>query len=306
MPHIARSLRSATLAVLLAVVVMPAITGAQPPAAVVKPVAPPKAPVAAEVPLAPAGDTAPEFDAGRVREQFYEILEKYPPSLGRVLKLDPSLMANETYLSPYPGVVAFLAEHPEIARDASFYLERIYVTGDGYRPDEAAQKRREIQEMLAAFAAFLVFLVVVGVVIWLVRTILETRRWNRVSRTQAEVHSKLLDRFSSNEDLLAYIQTPVGRRFLESGPAPVPDDARPIGAPLSRILLSAQAGIVLTVAAAGMLFLSRRIDQDVSAFFLVIGVVTLAVGIGFLASSAAAYAISSRLGLLNRSDSEHA
>jgi NADH:ubiquinone oxidoreductase subunit 3 (subunit A) len=305
MPHIARSLRSATLAVLLAAVVMPATAGAQPPAAGRQAARPP-APVAAAVPAASAGDTAPEFDAGRVREQFYEILEKYPPSLGRVLKLDPSLMANETYLSPYPGVVAFLAEHPEIARDASFYLERVYVTGDGYRPDEAAQKRREIQEMLAAFAAFLVFLVVVGVVIWLVRTILETRRWNRVSRTQAEVHSKLLDRFSSNEDLLAYIQTPVGRRFLESGPAPVPDDARPIAAPFSRILLSAQAGIVLTVAAVGMLFLSRRIDEDVSAFFLVIGVVTLAVGIGFLASSAAAYAISSRLGLLNRSDSGHA
>jgi uncharacterized membrane protein len=55
-----------------------------------------------------------------------------------------------------------------------------------------------------------------------------------------------------------------------------------------------------------MLFLSSRLDEEVSAFFLVIGVVTLAVGIGFLASSAAAYVMSSRLGLLNRSDSEHA
>ena len=53
---------------------------------------------------------------------------------------------------------------------------------------------------------------------------------------QAEVHTKFLDRFSSNEDLLAYIQTPVGRRFLESGPAPVADDVRPVGAPFSRIL----------------------------------------------------------------------
>ena len=306
MPHIARSLRSAALAVLLALVVVPAGAGAQPAAAAVKPVTPPPAPVAAEVPLAPAGVAAGDFDAERVREQFYEVLEKYPPSLGRVLKLDPSLMANEAYLAPYPGVVAFLALHPEIARDSSYYLERIYVTGDGYRPDAAAQKRREIQEMLAAFAAFLVFLVVVGVVIWLIRTIVETRRWNRVSKTQSEVHSKLLDRFSSNEELLAYIQTPVGRRFLESGPAPVPEDARPIGAPFSRILLSAQAGIVLTVAAVGMLFLSRRIDEEVSAFFLVIGVVTLAVGVGFLASSAAAYAISVRLGLLNRPDSGNA
>jgi len=55
-----------------------------------------------------------------------------------------------------------------------------------------------------------------------------------------------------------------------------------------------------------MLFLNSRMDDEVSAFFLVIGVVTLAVGLGFLASSAAAYAISSRLGLLNRSDSGHA
>jgi hypothetical protein len=41
-------------------------------------------------------------------------------------------------------------------------------------------------------------------------------------------------------------------------------------------------------------------------FLLGIGVVTLAAGIGFLASSAAAYAISNRLGLLNRSGSDHA
>ena len=76
--------------------------------------------------------------------------------------------------------------------------------------------------MLAAFAAFLVFLVVTGIVVWLIRTIIEKRRWNRVSKTQSDVHTKLLERFTTNEDLLAYIQTPVGRRFLESGPAPLP------------------------------------------------------------------------------------
>ena len=79
-----------------------------------------------------------------------------------------------------------------------------------------------------------------------------------------------------------------------------------MGAPFSRILWSVQAGIVLTIAAAGLLFLSWRMDADVSAFFLVIGVVTLALGGGFIASGAAAYAISRRLGLLNRPDSEHA
>ena len=303
MPHIVRSLRLAASAVLLALSLTPAAAGAQ-TAPGVRPPGQPPAP-------APTEATAPadlgDVNAERVREQFNEVLENYPPSLGRVLKLDPSLMSNDAYLAPYPGVAAFLAQHPEVGRNPAYFLERIYVSdSDGYRTDAAAQKRREIQGMLAAFAAFVVFLVVVGVVIWLIRTILETRRWNRVSKTQAEVHTKLLDRFTSSEELLAYIQTPVGRRFLESGPAPVAEDVRPVGAPFSRILLSIQAGVVLTAAALGMLFLNSRMDDEVSAFFLVIGVVTLAVGIGFLASSAAAYVISSRLGLLNRSDSGHA
>lgn len=302
MPHIARSLRIAAALITLVLVTLPAGAMGQ-PAAAVKPAGQPPAPVAI---LVPAGAPASDFDAERVREQFYEVLQKYPPSLARVLKLDPSLMGNEAYLAPYPGVAAFLAQHPEIVRDPAYFLERFEVARYGYAPDADTEKRREIGQMLAAFAAFLVFLVVTGVIIWLIRTIIESRRWNRVSKTQSEVHTKLLDRFSNNEDLLAYIQTPVGRRFLESGPTPMPDDARPIGAPFSRILLSVQAGIVLTIGAVGMLVLSWKMDDEVSAFFLVIGVVALAVGIGFLVSSAAAYGISTRLGLLNRSDNGHA
>ncbi len=298
MPHTARAVLLAAVLFVLALVTAPA--GAAQPAA--RPAGQPQGTPAAVVPVAPADD----FDAERVREQFYEVLQKYPPSLGRVFKLDPSLLTNEAYLAPYAGVASFLAQHPEISRNPAYYLERVSAPDYGYVMNEAAQKRREIQEMFAAFAAFLVFLVVTGVVVWIIRTLIDARRWNRVSRTQAEVHTKLLDRFSSNEDLLAYIQTPVGRRFLESGPAPLPEDARPFGAPFSRILLSVQTGIVLTVAAAGMLYLSRRMDEQVSALFLVTGVVSLAVGVGFLVSGAAAFGISSRLGLLNRGDSGHA
>jgi hypothetical protein len=309
MPHTARSFRLTAFAFLLALAVLPAVAAAQAPtnaaqaaSAAVRPAGQPQAPAAAPAPPAFTSD----FDADRVRKQFYEVLQKYPPSVGRVLKLDPSLMSNEAYLLPYPGVAAFLAQHPEIARNPSYFLERVSMPDYGWVPDPATQRRREVGQMMAAFAAFLVFLIVTGVVIWLIRTIVETRRWNRVSKTQSDVHTKLLDRFSSNDDLLAYIQTPVGRRFLESGPTPLPDAGRPIGAPFSRILLSVQAGLVLAAGAVGMLFLSWKMDDEVSEFFLVVGVVALAVGIGFLVSSGAAYGISSRLGLLNRSDSEHA
>ena len=253
MPHTASGHRFIALLFTLALITLTSGAFAQPAPgqpAPARPGAQPQPPAVVVLPMVPA-DPANDFDAERVREQFYEVLEKYPPSLGRVLKLDPSLMANEAYLAPYPGVALFLAQHPEIGRNPSYFLERINTPGFGAAPDPArAEAARRSRTMLAAFAAFLVFLVVIGVVVWVIRTIIDTRRWNRVSKTQAEVHTKLLDRFASNEDLLAYIQTPVGR-VPGVGPAPLPEDARPIGAPFSRILLSVQAGIVLAVAAAG-------------------------------------------------------
>ena len=58
----------------------------------------------------------------------------------------------------------------------------------------------------------------VSVLVWVIRTVVDHRRWLRQSRVQVEVHSKILDRMASNEDLLAYAKTPAGSRFLESGP----------------------------------------------------------------------------------------
>jgi hypothetical protein len=67
----------------------------------------------------------------------------------------------------------------------------------------------------------------------------------------------------SNEDLLAYIQTPVGRRFLESAPLPIASAAQPPAAPFNRILWSGQAGLVLAAGGLGLLFVSRRAIEEV-------------------------------------------
>ena len=153
--------------------------------------------------------------------------------------------------------------------------------------------------MLNGLAAFCVFLVAMGVVIWLIRLIVLQRRWNRTSKVQFDTHAKLLDRFTSNEDLLAYVQTPAGRRFLEATPIPIQQDQpRPIGAPLSRILWSVQVGVVLAVGGLGLLYVSSRFTEEPAQFFMVIGVVTIALGVGFMMSAVAAYALSRRLGLM--------
>jgi hypothetical protein len=245
-----------------------------------------------------------DVDAQETRRDFLEILRKHPPAVARVLKLDPSLMRNESYMSAYPSIAEFIARHPEIAQNASFYLEQVY-GGDGHWQPRSPQVEL-IQGTLAGLAGLTAFAVVLSTLIWLIKTTIEQRRWSRLSKIQAEVHSKLMDRFSSNDELLTYVQTPSGRRFLESGPVPLQEGPAVVGAPFSRILWSLQAGIVLLVTGLGLLYVSGRTFEETRELFFIIGCLTIALGTGFIASAVASYAISVKLGLLNRTAQDHA
>jgi len=244
--------------------------------------------------------------ARATREQLEEVLGMYPPALGRVLKLDQSLLGNKDYLAPYPVLGTFLDQHPEVIRNPAYFLENVHGYNSGYDNDPKRRQREEMLGVLAGFAVFIAFLVFTGVVIWIIRLIVAHRRWNRLSKVQYEVHSKLLDRFTSNDDLLAYIQTPAGRRFLESAPLPMQDAPRSMAAPFSRILWSVQAGVVLAITGVGLLWVSTRFLDEPAQFFMVIGILTLALGGGFIISAAAAYVLSRRLGLLDPPAINHA
>ena len=90
-------------------------------------------PSVSQVPPAPAPPVL-ETDARQVREQFESLLMKYPPEIGRILKMDPTMLTNQQYLAQYPGIQQFIAAHPEIARNPSFYLEFVRQSYDYTRP----------------------------------------------------------------------------------------------------------------------------------------------------------------------------
>jgi hypothetical protein len=261
-------------------------------------------PVAAQTPALERRAQAPSptlrVDANATRQELMEILEKHPPSVGRVLKLDPSLMRNENYLANYPELRDFFAQHPEIPQNTPYYLEQVRV---GFN-DDSMRPRNERMEMVGAIlgglAALTAAAIVLSTLVWLIRTTLEQRRWSRLSKIQAEVHSKLMDRFSSNDELLTYVQTPSGRRFLESGPSPLQETTPQMGAPIARILWSLQLGAVLGVGGLGMLLLSGNTVPEAGEFFFIAGCIAGALGAGFLVSALAAYVLSSKLGLLER------
>jgi hypothetical protein len=249
---------------------------------------------------APHDSTAPatvsSLDADETRRQLDDVLRAYPSTLPRILRMDPTLLDNPGYLQPYPALFAFLMQHPEIKHNPSYFLQA-YDAGGGFRltpQDRAIDMWRSTMEGITIGT---VAICIASGVFWLVKTLVDHRRWSRLSKIQTEVHTKILDRFQSNEDLLAYIQTPAGRRFLESTPIAI-DTPRALASPLGRILWSAQAGAVLTVLGLGITLVSQRTLEEIAPPLAAMGAIVIALGVGFLVSAFLAYTLTRRFKLM--------
>jgi hypothetical protein len=254
---------------------------------------------AAETPTPVPVTPVEPYDANETRERLRDILRQYPPSVADVLRIDSSMLGNQDYLATYPALAAFLGHHPEIARNPAFFVGTEYARSwnDDTPQAAAVQIWRSLVDGIQIFA---VILVITGALVWLVKTLIDYRRWLRVSRIQSEVHTKLVDRFTSSDELLSYIQTSAGRKFLESSPIPLDAESRPaLSAPVSRILWSIQIGVVLASGGLGLIFVGNRQTTSYTAEPLqAIGALCIALGLGFVVSAVVAYLISSRLGLL--------
>src|ERR1035438_5742492 len=211
-------LRSVAVPALLLAVLAAAETR---PAAPAKPAAPAVAPVSTEK------------DFAATQDQLIKLL-RLSPTLTSVVAHDPSLLTNQEYVSRNnPQLAQFLAAHPEIARNPEFYLFPRH-DGQGGRRDQALQRavwpeldqqpyhgRPASEEFISDMPPVLALACFLGALIWLIRSFLENRRWGRTFKLQSEVHGKLIDKFSSSQELAAYMETEAGKRFLEAAPIPV-------------------------------------------------------------------------------------
>jgi hypothetical protein len=252
-------------------------------------VQPPAAPsVAPSVPPVLA-----ELAAHEVREDLQRVLRGLPPAIGQVLRHDPSLLTRADYLAPYPALAAFLAQHPEVPLNASYFL------GSPGEWDDDAESRglRMAENVMDGLGVFVVISTFLGFFAWVLRTVIDHRRWLRQSKVQVEVHAKVLDRLSSHDDLLAYVQSPAGRRFLEAAPIEVDGQPRPSNSALTRVLFSVQAGLVLLALGVGFWVAQVRLG-DAGKGFSLLSTLGMALGVGFVLSALASYAISTRHGLI--------
>ncbi len=107
--------------VVAAVVSSPVPMSAQAPEAA-RPTRPAPAAQAAPVTPAPPIYENDRRNAEQTRERLRQVVEQYSPSLFQVFRHDPSLLLNADYLANYPGLAAFLQQHPEVGHNPGFFV----------------------------------------------------------------------------------------------------------------------------------------------------------------------------------------
>jgi hypothetical protein len=148
--------------------------------------------------------------------------------------------------------------------------------------------------VLVSFMTGLYFIVAAG---------FSGRKAGALIRARADLQTKLLDRLGSGREVVEFCQTEGGKQFIEALSMGTVDSPASKGSPTERILGSIQKGIILTLLGLGFLSLAWKYHRDDPGdVFMVIGVVGLSLGVGFLLSAGVSYRLSRSMGLLANSE----
>jgi hypothetical protein len=260
---------------------------------------------------APGASQMSEKDVAAMQDQLLQLL-RVSPTLAEVVAHDPSLLSNAEYVNRNnPELAQFLQAHPEIAKSPDFYLFN-NLHGEHEQPAQVLERKLWPQmsqpdssgidhELISDGIPFLVFLCVLGGLLWLTHVLLENRRWNRIFKLQTDVHGRLIERFGTSQEVLTYMSTDAGKRFLEATPIAVGFERQaPVPSPVARVLTPLQIGIVMTLLGAGLISLRHNIPDGGIAFF-VLGIVVLMPGLGFIISAGLTWVLARHLGLMPNS-----
>lgn len=247
-------------------------------------------------------------DVVALQDQLLQQLRR-SPTLAEVVARDPSLLSNTDYVNRNnPELGHFLQAHPEIGQNPDFYL-----FNNLHSPNEAPSETLErklwpamshppqdqvVGSLINDGVPFMAFLCILGALLWLTHVLLENRRWSRIFKLQTDVHGKLIERFGTSQEVLTYMNTDAGKRFLEATPIAVGfEHAQPVPSPVARVLTPLQIGIVMSLLGIGLLSLRGSLPEA-HGILLVLGIVVLMPGLGFIISAGVTWVLARHLGLM--------
>jgi len=247
------------------------------------------------------------------RQQLLSLL-RMTPVLTSVVARDPALLSNQQYVARNnPALAQFLEAHPEIAANPEFYL--FASVGGESQPDRAmlleqqllpnSQFRRETwtDEAMPVIAAIFV-LGAFWIAVQLIRLAVEHARWNRAFKGQTEVQGRLLDKFSTSTELIAFLETDAGKRLTQIPTGTAPANGGQPGSMVRRILAPLQAGVVLVFLGLGLQMLRFRFPNEDA--LVTLGTMALTLGASLAAAAAISWLMARHYGLLPRPVAEFA
>jgi hypothetical protein len=129
---------------------------------------------------------------------------------------------------------------------------------------------------------------------WAFKTILDFFHKQRLIKLHYALQDKLLEKLGSSPEAIEYLHSDASEKLFALA-------TKERANPYSRILAALQAGAVISLLGVGFIILRNQGPTEGAEAFMVIGVLALCLGLGFLASSAAAYFFSKQWGLINGS-----
>jgi len=144
---------------------------------------------------------------------------------------------------------------------------------------------RDLTPVLAVLSVF-------GSLSFLTWVIVDGLRRKAQLRVMAEFHNKLLDRINNGSELAQFMDSPGGTKFIES-------ISTERSHPALRVMRAVQIGIVLCAAGIGCRVVGWQtfMEREAAEGFVVLGIMLLSIGIGYLVSAAASFGLGRSLGV---------
>ncbi|HTU99084.1 MAG TPA: hypothetical protein VMF13_00990 [Luteitalea sp.] len=139
----------------------------------------------------------------------------------------------------------------------------------------------------------LIVATVFGAISFLAWVIVDGIRRKRELQVTSAFHDKLLDRMSNARELAEFMDSPGGSKFIDTISVERTH-------PGQRILRAVQVGIVLCSAGIGCRMVSWQqslLDPEAVEGFMILGILLLSIGVGYLVSAVASFVLQRTLGL---------
>lgn len=129
---------------------------------------------------------------------------------------------------------------------------------------------------------------------WAFKTVLNFFQNQKLVKLHYSLQDKILEKLGTSPEAIEYLHSDAGEKMFALA-------NKERANPYTRILAALQAGAVIGLLGIGFLVIPSLVPHEGSEAFTVIGVLALCLGLGFVASSAAAFAFSKKWGLINSS-----